>query len=426
MAQFALPMLDIVINGWTAEGGPTDLYDAINESTADDSDYIETIGDDTAEVALTTPTDPEVATGHIIHFRIQGNGSGGPERCEAHLYEGANLRASSGTRTSRAAWSTETYTLSAAEANSITAYTDLRLRFVASNMGDPETMWVSWAQLEVPDAVASVDVDMTLAQVSVTAFNFEVEEGTTVDVTLAQVNVTPFNLEVEEGVTVDMALGVVNVTPFNFEIDLSLNVDMTLGQVSVTALNFEVEEGTTVDMTLGQVSVTPLAFEVEEGTTVEMGLGQVSVTPFAFEVEEGVAVDMALGQVSVTPLAFEIEEGTTVDMTLGQVSVTAYNYEIEEGTTVDMGLGQVSATPFGMTITTEDLVAADLCHLFTRMLGWKSRVLLPSYYVESTHANVAGPTRTHAHTAGTERRADHQHANVAGATHQQAKPQGGV
>ena len=162
MAQFARPDADITDGAWTAEGGPTDHFDCINEVSPSDTDFLEDAANNTtAEVGLTTITDPAVATGHIIHFRLQGNGSGGPERCAVQLFEATTQRATTGNRTSRAAWTTETYTLTAGEADSITDYADLRFKIVSSNLGGGETMWVSWAQFEVPDVSAgSIPVAM--------------------------------------------------------------------------------------------------------------------------------------------------------------------------------------------------------------------------------------------------------------------------
>jgi hypothetical protein len=107
--------------------------------------------DTTAEVGLTTIVDPVTPSNHIIRFRIQGNGSGGPERCNLQLFQGVTEIAATGNQTSRGAWDTKEYTLSDVEADSIDDYSDLRFKIVSSNLGGSETMWCSWAELEVPD-----------------------------------------------------------------------------------------------------------------------------------------------------------------------------------------------------------------------------------------------------------------------------------
>lgn len=154
MAQHARPDSDVSAGGWTAEGGPSSLYDCLNESSPDDGDYIEATANATCELGLSEVTDPESGAGHVLRWRMQGNGSAAPERCRAYLYEGATLRAAGGLEVSRGAWATQEYTLDAAEADSITDYTNLSIKIDALSLGEGETMWVSWAEFEVPDAPA--------------------------------------------------------------------------------------------------------------------------------------------------------------------------------------------------------------------------------------------------------------------------------
>lgn len=155
MAQFARPDQDVADGAWTPVGGPSDLFDCVDESSPNDSDYMEDVANNTtAELGLTSVSDPGVGTGHIIRFRMQGNGGAGPERCNVQLFEGATLRADTGSQTSRGAWDTKVYTLTEAEADSIGAYTDLRFKVISSNLAGGETMWVSWAEFEVPDVAA--------------------------------------------------------------------------------------------------------------------------------------------------------------------------------------------------------------------------------------------------------------------------------
>ena len=156
MVQIARPDSDISAGLWNPVGGPSTLFDAIDESSPDDNDYIEALNGEntTCEIGLTTLTDTVANTGHIIRFRMQGTGSGGPERLEVQLFDGATQRATSGNRTSRGAWSDEEYTLTAGEADAISNYADLRLKFVSSNLDVTEDMWCSFAEFEVPDVVA--------------------------------------------------------------------------------------------------------------------------------------------------------------------------------------------------------------------------------------------------------------------------------
>ena len=155
MPQIARPDADITDGAWTAEGGPTDLFDCLDEVTPSDTDFIEDAANNTTcELGLTTLTDPAVATGHILRCRMKGEGSGGPERVQIALFEGATQRAISGNFTNRGSFADKSYTLTTGEADSITAYTDLRIKLISSNLGGGETMQVSHAEFEVPDVGA--------------------------------------------------------------------------------------------------------------------------------------------------------------------------------------------------------------------------------------------------------------------------------
>jgi hypothetical protein len=165
MAQFARPDSDISAGLWAAIGGPSTLWECLDETSPNDgTDYIESLNGDntTCEIGLSDVTDPAVGTGHTIRFQIQGTGSGGPERCELQLFDGVTQIATTGNQTSRGAWALKEYLLSAAEADAITDYTDLRLKIISSSLGASEDMWCTWAELEVPDAAAG---DVLQAQV---------------------------------------------------------------------------------------------------------------------------------------------------------------------------------------------------------------------------------------------------------------------
>lgn len=76
------PDTDVAVNSWTTDtGATTDLYTAIDELTASDTDYIQSpAGPTTAqyyETALETKADPLSSSGHIVHYRYQKNVAGG-------------------------------------------------------------------------------------------------------------------------------------------------------------------------------------------------------------------------------------------------------------------------------------------------------------------------------------------------------------
>ncbi len=159
MAQFARPDSDVSAGGWEPQGGPSTLWEAVDEVSPSDTDYIEALNGEniTCELGLTTLTDPGgSSSGADYHLRVrmQGTGSGGPERLMILLFEGATQRAASGNFASRAAWTTQTYTLTAGEADAISNFADLRVKLTSSNLAETEDMWASWVEFEIPSPPA--------------------------------------------------------------------------------------------------------------------------------------------------------------------------------------------------------------------------------------------------------------------------------
>ncbi len=156
MVQIARPDSDVSAGSWTLEGSAAEgtIWESLDEVSANDGvDYIESAGGDhTCEVGLANVTDPAAATGHVLRARMFGTGSGGPERLIIALFEGVTQRAISGNLVNRDSWGDVSYTLTAGEADSIGDYTNLSLRLISDNLGGAETMWVTQAFFEVPDA----------------------------------------------------------------------------------------------------------------------------------------------------------------------------------------------------------------------------------------------------------------------------------
>ena len=167
MVQIARPDSDISAGGWEPQGSSaeTTLWESIDEVSADDAvTYIEALDGEniTCEVGLSDVTDPGGNTGYFIKFTMNGTGSGGPERCNVELFEGGTVRADTGNQTSRAAWGAKSYELTTAEADAITAFTDLRLKITSSNLAATEDMWVTQAFLEVPDVVGGLGIPIAM------------------------------------------------------------------------------------------------------------------------------------------------------------------------------------------------------------------------------------------------------------------------
>ena len=158
-AQFGRPDGTVSAGSWTAVGAAT-LHEATDEVTAnDDTDYADAAGvNTTAELSLSNVTDPVSSTGHIVRWRYKPAGSAAAERIVVDLYQGTTLIRTSGNVTgTRGVYNDASFTLTATEADSITDYTDLRLKINTTNLGASESMRVTWLELEVPDAQPNVD-----------------------------------------------------------------------------------------------------------------------------------------------------------------------------------------------------------------------------------------------------------------------------
>jgi hypothetical protein len=171
--QFARPDGTVAPGGsWTAVGAAT-LHEAVDEVTAnDDTDYMNATVNTTDELTLAAVTDPAVGTGHVIRYRMVTFGGGAKERVTVQLYQGTTLIAETNANQSRDAYTTFTYNLLTPEADAITDYGDLRFRVVSSSVDGGESVRVTWAELEVPSAAASVPPTLstpTFASVDTTA-----------------------------------------------------------------------------------------------------------------------------------------------------------------------------------------------------------------------------------------------------------------
>lgn len=166
MAQFARPDSDVTALGGSGSGTFAD----IDETSFSDSDYLYSNDnvDVTYECGLSNVTDPVSSSGHIVRWRqaqsdqsaspIAPSSGGTASEYSAYLYQGATLIATlvSGETSNEGSFLAKSYTLSGTEADSITDYTDLRIRFdFVGGGGSPANrrgVAISWAEMEVPDA----------------------------------------------------------------------------------------------------------------------------------------------------------------------------------------------------------------------------------------------------------------------------------
>lgn len=173
MAQFGRPDGDITVASFTGVlvDSAGNRYQNIDESSASDIDYNYGANNTAAtyECSLSNVTDPVSSSGHIFRYRIAktnagvADGGGNAVTVTASLYQGTTLIAADSAQTATGTWTQYSLTLTGTQADSITNYTDLRLRFVTSaSGGSPANRRggaVSWGELEVPDAPTFSNID---------------------------------------------------------------------------------------------------------------------------------------------------------------------------------------------------------------------------------------------------------------------------
>ena len=143
MAQFGRPSADTTIGNYEDElGGTTDIFQSIDETSPSDSDFITSEFAPSSSpyvTALSTVTDPNVSTGHTVRYRARKDPSTGAQvDLTVELRQGYVSEGSQGTLIATdsqvdlpTSFTTFSFVLSGGEADAITDYSDLFLRFVA-------------------------------------------------------------------------------------------------------------------------------------------------------------------------------------------------------------------------------------------------------------------------------------------------------
>lgn len=176
--QFARPNSDISKGGWTdTAGGDNDgiLYDEINETARSDTNYARSASlilngqTDTWTSGLSSVTDPQESSNHIVSYTYRKSAAGATIDITTRLMQGATQIASWTHNAVGTSFTLAQQTLTGAQANAITNYSDLRLEFTGSNTGGlpvPLTAAdISWAELQVPPTPYGV-YDCTNASIS--------------------------------------------------------------------------------------------------------------------------------------------------------------------------------------------------------------------------------------------------------------------
>jgi hypothetical protein len=129
--QQVAPSADIAVGTWTRQdGGTSSLYTSVDEATPSDTDYITTsdlLASNVVELKLPTLTDPQTAYGHTISYRVNHTSTGFVE-LQAALVQGSTVLSSWRHPYVFSGPSTLSYTLSSADTDAITDYSDLRIR----------------------------------------------------------------------------------------------------------------------------------------------------------------------------------------------------------------------------------------------------------------------------------------------------------
>ncbi len=156
MAQFARPSSEVDAGFWLPIPGGTTTA-AIDEVTPNDAtDYIAST-EATGEWALSSVTDPNDNTGHILRIRARKSSSGGRTKTiQRELRQGSTTiqQSTAIPLADDGSWETITLNITEANAANITDYSDLRVVLTSGETGGggPRDVHVTWVELEVPNA----------------------------------------------------------------------------------------------------------------------------------------------------------------------------------------------------------------------------------------------------------------------------------
>lgn len=157
MAQHLVPTSTISSGNWTyfVTSLHEDTDDWAGGGSADDATTYDrnTGAFNTMELGITSGTDPESSSGHILRCRTQ-NSKAGSCFVNVYLMEGTTTIATLTTSPTQS-WTTYQHTLTTEEANNIGDYSNLSIKVTTSNPWTPGLkLDVTALELEIPDAPA--------------------------------------------------------------------------------------------------------------------------------------------------------------------------------------------------------------------------------------------------------------------------------
>ena len=164
--QFARPNSDVSKGSWTdTAGGDSDgvLYDEINESVRSDANYARSASlnlisptTDQWTAGLSSVTDPQTSSNHIVSYVYRKNTAGGITiAITTRLMQGGTEIASWTHSDVGSSFTLAQQTLTGVQTDSITNYSNLRLEFTATASGldlGGRSGDISWAEFQVPPA----------------------------------------------------------------------------------------------------------------------------------------------------------------------------------------------------------------------------------------------------------------------------------
>jgi len=130
------PNADVSLGNWTDElDGTTNIYLSIDETSANDADYVksgETPSADKYRFHLSDPTDPVCSGGHSITYRYKKESAGNTMSLVVRLIENVTTIATWTETDISDTLTTTTRFLTPTEADAITDYSDLRVELEAT------------------------------------------------------------------------------------------------------------------------------------------------------------------------------------------------------------------------------------------------------------------------------------------------------
>jgi len=330
MTQYARPSSDITNTYWWESIGTSqsNLYAAIDETSRSDADYIYTAPNQTGNctIQLSAIDDPAVSSDHVLSYTYTRGVSNKDLTLQVTLYSALTLIAQYTHANPSTDYTLAQQTLVSSDADAITDYTDLWMRFnVTVNGGAGQQGYVSWAEFAVPDASANVTINANNAGTVIWT-------GVSGSVTPGAVSIT--SSAAASFVWTSLSATITNVPPartINGAAGTSVWTGLA-GSIIPGAVNVSANAGTALwtgsagSVTPGAISITASASTIIwTGTATNVTVGASTINASAgVVVWAGLAGSVTPGATSVTAnVGGQVWSGASASVTPGAVSVSA-------------------------------------------------------------------------------------------------------